>query len=169
MVQPISSATWQEGPPASPPEFLARIAKTPAQLDAELILGFRHTVDRGPAYTHYALCMTTTGRKFVLFQQAVSPTPNCGHTVIMVKSADCKGTPLGDVLDDILTELHLRTTDLASVDPKVTFTRHALWRQDDNGNRYQVGTYPSRADATFAQRELESHQRRQLYWLVREA
>ncbi|MCB5166899.1 SPOR domain-containing protein [Streptomyces bambusae] len=40
-------------------------------------------------------------------------------------------------------------------------------RQDDNGNRYRVGRYPSRAEAEKVAASLEDHGHRQLYWVER--
>jgi hypothetical protein len=167
MAQPISLETWKQGPTDWRPEFLATIARTAAVLDAELHLGFEDDVEDGLGRVRYAPCVTTTGRKFVLAQYPDGPTPGRDHTTIMVKDADCGVTPLGEILDEIVTELRLRTTDLPWVHPQVTFRRHALWRQDDNGNRYEVGVYTSCAEATHALRELESHHHRQFYWVVR--
>ncbi|MGW1768003.1 SPOR domain-containing protein [Streptomyces sp. NPDC002073] len=40
-------------------------------------------------------------------------------------------------------------------------------RQDDNGNRYRVGRYPSQAEAEKVADSLEHHGHRQLYWVER--
>jgi len=41
-----------------------------------------------------------------------------------------------------------------------------LWRQDDNGNRFLVGSYPSRPQAEKRLEELTRCQHKQVYWLV---
>ncbi|MBT1074303.1 hypothetical protein [Geobacter grbiciae] len=41
-----------------------------------------------------------------------------------------------------------------------------LWRQDDNGNRFLVGTFPDRADAERQLTALTRVQHKQIYWIV---
>ncbi|MFI6001794.1 SPOR domain-containing protein [Streptomyces sp. NPDC051366] len=40
-------------------------------------------------------------------------------------------------------------------------------RQDDNGNRYRVGRYPTRAEAQKVADSLEDTGHKQLYWVER--
>ncbi|MCX4627798.1 MULTISPECIES: SPOR domain-containing protein [unclassified Streptomyces] len=40
-------------------------------------------------------------------------------------------------------------------------------RQDDNGNRYRVGRYPTRAEAQKVADGLEDGGHKQLYWVER--
>lgn len=40
-----------------------------------------------------------------------------------------------------------------------------LWRQDDNGQRFRVGTFGDRADAEARQTQLEAGLHRQIYWI----
>ncbi|MGX2994755.1 SPOR domain-containing protein [Streptomyces sp. JNUCC 64] len=42
-------------------------------------------------------------------------------------------------------------------------------REDDNGNRYRVGRYATRAEAQQAADSLDSREQRQLYWVERVA
>ncbi|MER6390275.1 SPOR domain-containing protein [Streptomyces sp. NPDC059382] len=42
-------------------------------------------------------------------------------------------------------------------------------RQDDNGNRYRVGRYPTRAEAQKVIDSLDDRGHRQLYWVERVA
>jgi len=44
--------------------------------------------------------------------------------------------------------------------------RFELWRQDDNGNRFLVGSYPDRAAAEERLRELTSCLHKQTYWIT---
>jgi len=44
----------------------------------------------------------------------------------------------------------------------------SLWRQDDNGQRFCVGTFADRAAAEARQSELEAGGHRQIYWVVEE-
>ena len=40
-----------------------------------------------------------------------------------------------------------------------------LWRQDDNGNRFLVGSYPDRPAAEQRLKELTSAPHKQTYWI----
>lgn len=41
-----------------------------------------------------------------------------------------------------------------------------LWRQDDNGNRFLVGTFADRAAAEARQRQLTRAIHKQTYWIA---
>jgi hypothetical protein len=43
--------------------------------------------------------------------------------------------------------------------------RYALWRQDDNGNRFLVATFASREEAEGRLGELSRLPHRQIYWI----
>ena len=43
-----------------------------------------------------------------------------------------------------------------------------LWRQDDNGNRFLVGTFPERAGAEARLAELTRSPHKQFYWIEEE-
>jgi hypothetical protein len=42
-----------------------------------------------------------------------------------------------------------------------------VWRQDDNGNRFPVESFPDLNAAEQLAQELESHGHKQLYWVSR--
>jgi hypothetical protein len=42
----------------------------------------------------------------------------------------------------------------------------AVWRQDDNGNRFEVARYGSKAEAAEHAADLESRGHRQTYWVA---
>ncbi len=44
--------------------------------------------------------------------------------------------------------------------------RWIVWRQDDNGNRYEVARFAVRADADALASEMEARGHRQLYWVA---
>lgn len=50
----------------------------------------------------------------------------------------------------------------------MTGNRYALWRQDDNGNRFLVATLADEAEARARLVELSSLSHRQIYWIERE-
>lgn len=43
--------------------------------------------------------------------------------------------------------------------------RYLLWRQDDNGQRFPVGSFPDLADAELRLQELQAGGHRQIYWI----
>jgi hypothetical protein len=44
-----------------------------------------------------------------------------------------------------------------------------LWRQDDNGHRFLVGTYPTKEAAESRLAELTFGHHKQTYWVCKEA
>ncbi|GGN43366.1 hypothetical protein FHR83_001810 [Actinoplanes campanulatus] len=44
--------------------------------------------------------------------------------------------------------------------------RWRVWRQDDNGNRFVVARFTSRAEAEKLAAEMESRGHKQLYWVA---
>lgn len=45
--------------------------------------------------------------------------------------------------------------------------KYVLWRQDDNGNRFQVGVFASQESAQLRLEELTRIPHRQTYWIER--
>ena len=41
----------------------------------------------------------------------------------------------------------------------------SLWRLDDNGNRYMIGTFPDKTEAEKTMQEFESRGHKQMYWI----
>lgn len=44
-----------------------------------------------------------------------------------------------------------------------------LWRQDDNGNRFLIGSWPTRATAEERLAELTRCRHKQIYWIEEHA
>jgi hypothetical protein len=44
--------------------------------------------------------------------------------------------------------------------------RWTVWRQDDNGNRFEVARYGSRAEAELLAATMEARGHKQIYWVV---
>jgi len=44
--------------------------------------------------------------------------------------------------------------------------RFEVWRQDDNGNRFEVGTFPDRAGAEKRLAELTRNTHKQTFWIT---
>ncbi|NJM52367.1 MAG: hypothetical protein HC846_02610 [Blastocatellia bacterium] len=49
----------------------------------------------------------------------------------------------------------------------IKFQPHELWRQDDNGHKFLIETFPCKADAVRAMREFEIRLHKQTYWVER--
>ena len=45
-------------------------------------------------------------------------------------------------------------------------TRWTVWRQDDNGNRYEVSRHENRAEAEAVAAEMEARGHKQTYWVA---
>lgn len=45
------------------------------------------------------------------------------------------------------------------------FHPHELWRQDDNGHKFLIETFPCKADAVRAMKEFEARLHKQTYWV----
>jgi hypothetical protein len=44
--------------------------------------------------------------------------------------------------------------------------RWVVWRQDDNGNRFEVNRYESRAEAEEVAATMEARGHKQIYWVA---
>jgi hypothetical protein len=47
--------------------------------------------------------------------------------------------------------------------------RWIVWRQDDNGNRYEVSRHATQAEAEAVAAELEARAHKQTYWVSKRA
>jgi hypothetical protein len=70
-----------------------------------------------------------------------------------------------DGLDDLVQYELVGNTGYINLHERAGPVAHDVWRQDDNGNRFFVRTFPSWSEAISALRELESHHHRQFYWI----
>jgi hypothetical protein len=43
--------------------------------------------------------------------------------------------------------------------------RWELWRQDDNGNHFLIGSYPDLREAEHALTRISRHKHKQTYWI----
>jgi hypothetical protein len=55
------------------------------------------------------------------------------------------------------------SADETPSDPQPTWV---VWRQDDNGNRFEVARLESRADAETLAAQFEARGHRQIYWVA---
>ncbi|GIH16372.1 SPOR domain-containing protein [Rugosimonospora africana] len=58
-------------------------------------------------------------------------------------------------------------SDAAMRDAETPDPVWTVWRQDDNGNQYEVSRHDSRADAESAAATLEARGHKQTYWVAR--
>jgi hypothetical protein len=54
------------------------------------------------------------------------------------------------------------------IDPDEASETWAVWRQDDNGNRFEISGGHSYEEADRLRAEFEARGHKQLYWVVRE-
>lgn len=54
------------------------------------------------------------------------------------------------------------TADPGAEEPE----RWIVWRQDDNGNRYEVSRHPTRAEAESIVVAMQARGHKQTYWVV---
>lgn len=55
--------------------------------------------------------------------------------------------------------------DAESFYKSIQLSLHELWRQDDNGHKFLIETFPCRADAVSAMKEFEARLHKQTYWV----
>lgn len=72
---------------------------------------------------------------------------------------------LSNDLDEVLEALEITTKDVFWHDEKIKFQPHQLWRQDDNGHKFLIETFPCKADAVKAMKEFEARLHKQTYWI----
>ena len=72
---------------------------------------------------------------------------------------------LGKDLDQILENLEITSENIIFLYKDVIFYPHELWRQDDNGHRFLIETFPCKADAVRAMKEFEARLHKQTYWV----
>lgn len=68
-------------------------------------------------------------------------------------------------LDNILEALELTSKDIIFLYEDIKFHPHQLWRQDDNGHKFLIETFPCKADAVRAMKEFEAKLHKQTYWV----
>lgn len=90
--------------------------------------------------------------------------PNTQHSLIQIFILNNEESVTGD-LDEVLELLELTSKDIIWIDNDIKFTPHELWRQDDNGHKFLIETFPCRADAAKAMRDFEARHHKQICWL----
>jgi hypothetical protein len=72
---------------------------------------------------------------------------------------------LAEDLDNILESLELTSKNILFLYKEINFHPHELWRQDDNGHKFLIETFPCKADAVKAMKEFETRHYKQIYWI----
>jgi hypothetical protein len=103
------------------------------------------------------------GRPFVALADSADTV---GYVPRSVTIYHRRGDARTDSLRDLFETLALDESDCSFVAEDVDLSRlqrWTLWRQDDNGNEFEVGTYGSYAKALRLQKEYESRGHKQMY------
>lgn len=114
----------------------------------------------GMGKAKYALFATENNRYFVI-DVYNSNSVNHSTQIHLLNNFET----LTDDLDRVLQVLKLTSEDLVWVDKDIQFAPYELWRQDDNGHKFLIETFPYKADAEKAKREFENRRHKQIYWL----
>lgn len=131
----------------------------PAEVEKRTGLHFTWTSgDLGPMEA--LIAETISGQKFGLFRHKNAPIQE--HTSIVIREPTENVTL---ALDDVLDSLGIETKEMISFHPQYHFADCRLVRQDDHGQKFEVGSFHARSDAVIAMRELESRMHKQTYWV----
>jgi hypothetical protein len=68
-------------------------------------------------------------------------------------------------LDEILEVLEVTSKHLTWFDERIKLQPCELWRQDDNGHKLLIETFPCKADAVKTMKEFEARLHKQTYWV----
>lgn len=114
----------------------------------------------GMGKAKYAFFVTENNRYFIIDEYG----SNSANYITQIHLLNNFET-LADDLDEVLEVLNLNSNDLVWVDKDIQFSPYELWRQDDNGHKFLIETFPCKADAEKAKREFENRKHKQIYWL----
>jgi hypothetical protein len=70
---------------------------------------------------------------------------------------------LTEQLEETLEVLKLTSRDLTWFNEIIKLQPHELWRQDGNGHKFLIKTFPCKADAVKVKKEFECHLHKQTY------
>lgn len=124
----------------------------------------RYIVDQLGWFEYLQFASPGTGRVFVLSRPL--EFPDAGQSLVEV-------VPLGqldpqDVLRDLFETLVVDHEDVVWLPEGFTtdsLPRQTLWRQDDNGNRFEVATFTGVRKAEAALQRFLALKHKQFYWL----
>ncbi|MDC0744586.1 hypothetical protein [Polyangium mundeleinium] len=112
---------------------------------------------------HARFVSAATGRGF----WAVAPFERAGCTEIRV----ARGTDPTEAAQDLVESLALDTPEVEWMEPQIDHAqlpRWSLWRQDDNGQRYEMSTFLSYSRAVRACAAFDARGHKQMYWVRRQ-
>lgn len=119
---------------------------------------------QGLGEAELAALETHSGSPYILLRYPQAPRPN--YTAILVNE---RLDDVTDILNEILGDLEFRSEDVLSFDlERYRFVPYRLIREDDHGNRVDVGTYTCLPDALFEQRRLERGGHKQFYQIEKQ-
>lgn len=121
---------------------------------------FEYSFEEGLGETKLGGFITETNVQFFLEEFR----PETEHSFVQVGILHNPET-LAIHLDEILESLELTSKYLNWFDENIKLQPHELRRQDDNGHKFLIETFPCKADAVKAMREFESRLHKQTYWI----
>jgi len=138
----------------------AYLSATPEVLTERLGIQFEVEGTDGLGPMDVALLEDEYGKQFLLTRLKCVQNPQ--HTAVRIRE-DTKDIT-GDVCD-ALEALEINSSEVIHFHLDFRKEQHSLWRQDDHGHRYLVGTFPCRSDVAIVLRRLTMYQHKQMYWI----
>ncbi len=159
--EPVPPERWVRGPYSE----ITCLKWSAAELEIRMGVRFWEGVKDGWGAYRAAGFQMPNGRRFGLTQYLTNrPGPVVEVTCLLDEHFSTD-------FDDVLESLDMDLADIVSVDSgpaideRVKLVPHSVWRQDDNGSRILVQTFPCRAAATKCMRNLEDFAHKQTYWI----
>lgn len=120
---------------------------------------FETYFEPGMGNTNVAGFITDNGTRFFLVEYLDARE--------VVTEIGCLNNPetIAKDLDEILEVLELSTSNIIYLFDNIKLIPHELWRQDDNGHKFLIKTFPCKADAVKAMKEFERRLHKQTYWI----
>lgn len=136
------------------------LSATPETLAERLGIQFEEEGTVGLGTADAALLEDEYGKQFGLMRLKHAPNPHYTAVVIREDSKD-----VTEDVCDALEALEIKSSEAIEFHLDFRREQHCLWRQDDHGQRYLVGTYPCRSDVAIVLRRLTVYQHKQMYWI----
>lgn len=152
----VKSDEWMDGDYRP---FADIIIKS-SEIEKRFETAFESHFEEGLGISKFAFFVIDNGRRFFLREYM----PDSQHSMIQIFILNNEERSTKD-LDEVLELLELTSKDIIWLYESIKFHPHELWRQDDNGHKFLIETFPCRADAAKALREFESRKHKQTYWL----
>jgi lactoylglutathione lyase len=126
-----------------------------------------HAEKHGASPEHWSCRIGDTVLELYPASQPFSPSERLGFRVLDVAAAVAAAVAAGGRSEGtrVVLDPDGRKIELSSAEAVKTLpARWAVWRQDDNGNRFLISSGHSRADAERLCAEFEHRGHKQMYW-----